>query len=112
MAVEYQLHGERNSDIFRFQCHRETLEEPEDAYILWCFVLQKWENDVPGILVTLIQGILRIGNIMYFIIFPKPKQNRANVPKYSTLIQMKTKRLIFWLSYYSLHITLVKCTLI
>ncbi len=23
MAVEYQLHGERNSDLFRFQRHRE-----------------------------------------------------------------------------------------
>ncbi len=26
-AVEYQLHREQNSDIFRFQRHRETLED-------------------------------------------------------------------------------------
>ncbi len=32
MAVEYQLHGERNSDICRFQRHRETLEDPKLAF--------------------------------------------------------------------------------
>ncbi len=35
IAVEYQLHGERNSDIFRFQHHRETLEDPKLASVLW-----------------------------------------------------------------------------
>ncbi len=29
IAVEYQLHWDQNSDIFRFQRHRETLEDPK-----------------------------------------------------------------------------------
>ncbi len=33
MAVEYQLHGGRDSDIFRFQRQRETLEDPKLALV-------------------------------------------------------------------------------
>ncbi len=46
-------------------------------------MLQKWKNDVPGVLVTLIPGILRgwMGNIIYLITFPESKQNRAKCPQ-------------------------------
>ncbi len=36
MAEEYQLYGNRNSDIFRFQHHRETLEDPKLSSVWWC----------------------------------------------------------------------------
>ncbi len=38
MAVEYQLLGDRNADIFRFQRHWETLEDTK----LMVFMLYKW----------------------------------------------------------------------
>ncbi len=50
---------DRNSDIFRFQRHRETLEDPKLASVFMGFMLQKWKIDVPVVLVTLIPGILR-----------------------------------------------------
>ncbi len=53
----------------------------------------KWESDVPGVLVTLIPGILR-GSAISFITFTEYRQN---VHKYSTPIQMKTS--IFCLSF-------------
>lgn len=41
-AVEYQLHRDWNWEIFRFQCHRETLEYPKLSLIWMC--LQKIVN--------------------------------------------------------------------
>ncbi len=70
MAVEYQLHGERNSDIFRFQ---RNIGRSEARIGFMGFMLQKWKNDVTGVLITLIPGILRGWEF-----------------KNSTLIQMKT----------------------
>ncbi len=35
IAVEYQLHGDRNSDIFRLQRHRKALENREFSSVLW-----------------------------------------------------------------------------
>ncbi len=35
IAVEYQLHGDRNSNIFRFQRHRKALENHEFSSVLW-----------------------------------------------------------------------------
>ncbi len=81
MAVEYQLHGERNSDIFRFQRHRETLEDPKRSSVWMVFMLQKWKNIVPvGTCNTDSRYPERMGNIIYFITFTKPKQNRAKCP--------------------------------
>ncbi len=77
MAVEYQLHGERNSDIFRFQLHRETLEDLKLALVLFF----KMENYVPGYLGNTDSRYPEcMGNISYFITFPESKQNRANCP--------------------------------
>ncbi len=81
MAVEYQLHGERNSDIFRFQRHRETLEDPKLASVLWglCFKMEKlcaW-----GTCDTDYRYPERMGNIIYCITFPESKQNRAKCPQ-------------------------------
>ncbi len=57
------------------------------------FMSQKWINDVPGVLVTLIPGFLR-GCAISFISLHSLNLNKTeqNVPKYSTPIQMKTKR--------------------
>ncbi len=81
MAVEYQLHGERNSDIFRFQLHWETLEDPKLAsfYGVYASKMEKlcacdtWRTDsgYPE----------RMGNIIYIITFPESKQNRAKCPQ-------------------------------
>ncbi len=59
MAVEFQLHGEQTSDIFKFQRHRETLEDPKLALVLWglCFKMEK--RCALGKTVKLSPGILR-----------------------------------------------------
>ncbi len=82
MAVEYQLHGEWNWDIFRFQCHRETLEGVKLPSVLWGLCLKKMKNDVPGVLVTLIPGILSGWEILFILLhFLNPNKTEQNVPK-------------------------------
>jgi len=56
MAVEYQLHGDRNTDMFRFMA---TLEDPKVSSVWWCLCYKNTDSRI------------------YFILFPKPKQERA-----------------------------------
>uniref|UniRef100_A0A8C2HQ34 CCR4-NOT transcription complex, subunit 1 n=1 Tax=Cyprinus carpio TaxID=7962 RepID=A0A8C2HQ34_CYPCA len=61
------------------------------------FMLQKWKNDVPGVLVTLIPGILRGWAIVYFITFPKPKQNRDHDVRQTEFQQLPYHRIFIML---------------
>ncbi len=74
---EYQLHGEWNSDIFRFQCHRETLEDPKLASVLWGLCFKNGKTMCLGSCNTDYRYPERMVNIIYFITFPESKQNRA-----------------------------------
>ncbi len=83
MAVEYQLHGERNSDIFRFQCHRETLEDPKLASVLWGLCFKKGKTMFLSYLIKYTDSRYpeRMGNIIYFITFAESKKTRAKCPQ-------------------------------
>ncbi len=59
MAYEYELHGDRNSDIFICRRHRKTLKDPKLPFFFDGVYAKKLENNVPGVLVTLIPCILR-----------------------------------------------------
>ncbi len=105
MAVEYQLHGERNSDIFRFQWHRRS----EARIGFMGFMLKRY--DVPGVLVTLIPGIQRGWPISFIVLhFLNSNKTEQNVPKYSTPVHIKTKTFIFWLSSYIHLVTIFICS--
>ncbi len=78
MADEYQLHGEQNSDIFRFQRHRETLEDPKLSSVWWfdgVYATQMENRCSWGTWNTDSRYPERMGNIIYFIAFPESKQN-------------------------------------
>ncbi len=104
MAVEYQLHGERNLDVFRTQRHRETVIS--EAHIGFMgFMFQKWKYYVPGVLVTLIPGILRGWEISFLIKFPESKQNIEKSPEVFNLNTNEDKNLHFLVVIHSLSYT-------
>ncbi len=94
MAVEYQLHGERNSDIFRFQRHKESLEDPKFASVLWCLYDKNEKRCACGTCTTDSRYPERMGNIIYCITFPEPKKTEQNVPKHSPQSQWRWKRFL------------------
>ncbi len=82
MAVQYQVHGKRSADILKFQHHRETLDDLKLASVWWCLW---YKNEKTMCLLTMILLVTltkypeRMGNMIYFILFPKPKQNGAKM---------------------------------
>ncbi len=99
MAVEYQLHGEQNSDIFRFPRHRETLEDPKLALVLWGLCFRNGKIMCLWYLLHWFQVSWEDGqyNLFYYISWIQTKQS-----KMSLSIQPNTnedKTFIFWLSY-------------
>jgi len=67
-----------NSDIFRFQRHRETSEDPKLA---WGLCFKHWKTMCPwGACSTNSRYPERMGNIINCIKFPESKQNRAKCP--------------------------------
>ncbi len=77
MAVEYQLHGEQNSDISMFNRHREILEYPKHSSVDSVYATKMKKRCDWGTCITDSRYPERMGNGIHFIPFPEPKQNRV-----------------------------------
>ncbi len=108
MAVEYQLHGSGTRTSLGFSAIEKHWKIRSSHRFYGVYASKMEKQCAWGTCNTDSRYPERMGNIIYFILFPKPKQNRAKCP-HSPPIPMKTKTFIFWLSY-SHYVTIFICS--